>query len=155
MTDQLYCPECADKWNGAYNSDHRCVTCGSPLKAEKVMDRLKALEEERDALAARYAALADEVRAMIQDSDGLAGYHLNGEVACWSELEVGHLLSEPGDLGEKVLARRDALKKARWQAEALEGIEAVGKLGRVKPEQLASFAGSAAEELRRQAEGEP
>lgn len=74
----------------------------------ELITQLREVEAREQALAARYAALADEVRAMIQDSDGLAGYHLNGEVACWSELEVGHLLSEPEDLGEKVLARRDA-----------------------------------------------
>lgn len=70
--------------------------------------RLREAEAREQALAARYSALADEVRAMIHDSDGLAGYHLNGDVACWSEFEVGHLLGEPEDLGEKVLARRDA-----------------------------------------------
>ena len=77
---------------------------GQPMTVEEVLDRLR----ECDALAARYTALADEVRTLIQDSDGLAGYHLNGEVACWSELEVGHLLGEPGEVGKAVLAHRDA-----------------------------------------------
>lgn len=70
--------------------------------------RYRHLKKERDDLAARYTALADEVRTLIQDSDGLAGYHLNGEVACWSELEVGHLLSEPDAMGRAALSRREA-----------------------------------------------
>ncbi|NWO10208.1 hypothetical protein HLV40_07330 [Chromohalobacter salexigens] len=74
------------------------------------------VNRERDALAARYTALADEVRAMIQDSDGLAGYHLNGDVACWSEFDVGHLLSETDEVGGKIIDRL----KAQWQAEILE-----------------------------------
>jgi len=69
--------------------------------------RYRHLKKERDGLAARYTALADEVRTLIQDSDGLAGYHLNGEVACWSELEAGHLLGEPDDAGASCLHRHD------------------------------------------------
>lgn len=30
-----YCPECRDRWSGAYNCDHRCVTCGSVIKAKE------------------------------------------------------------------------------------------------------------------------
>jgi len=80
---------------------------GTPTPAQWEL-RYRHLRKDRDALAARYAALADEVRALIQDSDGLAGYHLNGEVACWSELEVGHLLGEPDEIGNAALARRDS-----------------------------------------------
>lgn len=32
---EFTCPKCADKWKGAYNSDHRCVQCGSILKAKE------------------------------------------------------------------------------------------------------------------------
>lgn len=34
MTD-YYCPECRERWSGAYNCWHRCVTCGSPIKARE------------------------------------------------------------------------------------------------------------------------
>ncbi len=54
MSDQLYCPECADKWSGAYNTDHRCVTCGSPLKAEAGDGELARLRETAR-LAERFA----------------------------------------------------------------------------------------------------
>jgi len=113
-------------------------------EAEAFMLQRDEARAERDALAARYAALADEVRAMIQDSDGLAGYHLNGDVACWSEFEVGHLLSEPDELGAKVLARRDALK----QAEALE------EAARRAPPSAREWLRELASSYRRQAEGE-
>ncbi|MCL7941174.1 hypothetical protein M8009_12850 [Halomonas sp. ATCH28] len=81
---------------------------GSILGLAPGSDLTKEAPARVEALAARYAALADEVRALIQDSDGLAGYHLNGEAACWSELEVGHLLDEPDEIGNAALARRDS-----------------------------------------------
>lgn len=59
MTDQLYCPKCGPDWIGAYDMNHRCVECGEALKAEKVMERLKAVEEERDALLAHVERLTD------------------------------------------------------------------------------------------------
>lgn len=32
MTEYM-CPVCGPKWTGAFNLDHRCVTCGSPVLA--------------------------------------------------------------------------------------------------------------------------
>lgn len=34
MTD-FECRTCGPKWNGCYNLDGRCVTCGEPVKAKE------------------------------------------------------------------------------------------------------------------------
>lgn len=69
MSD-MYCPECADKWSGAYNSDHRCVTCGSILRAkggdairEHLAREVVRLEGELEASEARLERLMERVRA--------------------------------------------------------------------------------------------
>ncbi len=89
---------------------------------EALQQRLEQVEAERDALAASYEALANEVRGIMQDSDGVAGYHLNGDVADWDEFELGDLLSEQGP---DCLARRDA----RMKAEALHELLMFPQIG--------------------------
>ena len=130
----LQCSRCGGT---RYDTSHRCEKgCGvmtASNEVESLRERLEkveaerdelsrdwdsehyhrlAVERDRDALAASYEALANEVRGIMQDSDGVAGYHLNGDVADWDEFELGGLLSEQGP---DCLARRDA----RMKAEAL------------------------------------
>ncbi|GEK48941.1 hypothetical protein PRZ61_10595 [Halomonas pacifica] len=69
------------------------------------------LAEELESLAMRHTIVTDEIRALIQDSSGLAGYHLNGEVALWGELGVEHLLSDRDVAGREALNRLIAEKQ--------------------------------------------
>lgn len=32
--NEFYCDTCREQWTGAYNSDGRCVTCGSSVRLE-------------------------------------------------------------------------------------------------------------------------
>lgn len=133
--------------------DAKLSAAADPGVILTLIERLRESEQREQALAARYTALADEVRAMIQDSDGLAGYHLNGDAACWSEFDVGHLLSEPDEVGGKVIARL----KAQWQAEALEWASGAfiveqGDFAFERAE-VSEWLSETADELRRQDEG--
>ena len=51
---------------------------------------------EYDALAAKLATISDEIMAIINDSRGVDGYHLNGDVATWDSFNlVDIILVEP------------------------------------------------------------
>ena len=55
-------------------------------------EKLRALSDENAALVARAAGLErgiESVRVLIDSSDGVAGLHLNGDVASWESLEEG------------------------------------------------------------------
>jgi hypothetical protein len=81
-------------------------------------------KDERIAeLEAHIEDLHRSINDLIGESDGVAGLHLNGEIATWGELlEGGRFEGWLLALGVKPdttsLARRDALK----QAEALERV---------------------------------
>lgn len=51
------------------------------------VERLLRERIERDALAAHVKRLCREMTGIINDSCGVAGYHLNGAVANWGEFE--------------------------------------------------------------------
>lgn len=51
--------------------------------------RIEQLEAELEAARAAGAALVASVDALIADSDGVYGLHLNGDVAHWGELVTG------------------------------------------------------------------
>ncbi|WP_110708546.1 hypothetical protein [Salinicola sp. CR57] len=87
---------------------------------EKHRKRADTAELERDALMVRYAALAEELRGIIQDSDGVAGYHLNGDIAAWGEFDIEALLEDPGaDAPETSLAQLKARVAAGGFAQGL------------------------------------
>jgi hypothetical protein len=59
---------------------------------EKAADEIERLERERDALIAKNEALRkglNAVAALINDSHGVTGLHLNGDIAPWDELRTG------------------------------------------------------------------
>ncbi|MAK91108.1 MAG: hypothetical protein CMI13_07745 [Oleibacter sp.] len=45
--------------------------------------------------AANVIRISNFLTGIIKDSQGVAGYHLNGDVADWDEFEIDSLLSEP------------------------------------------------------------
>lgn len=50
------------------------------------------------AIAAKLLAVSRAVLEIIEDSDGVAGYHLNGNIATWDELDLLKVLhAEPAD----------------------------------------------------------
>lgn len=58
--------------------------------ARDALDRASKAEAERDALRARVAELESALSGMlaiVSDSKGVAGYHMNGDVAEWDEFE--------------------------------------------------------------------
>lgn len=82
---------------------------------------VKALVEERDALAAHIDDVHRSINDLIGESEGVAGLHKNGDIASWGDLlEGGHFEGWLLALGDKPdtasLARRDKIK----QAEILE-----------------------------------
>ena len=45
--------------------------------------------QQRDALLAALEGLADDIHSLIHESSGVAGLHLNDDLAPWHELEAG------------------------------------------------------------------
>lgn len=85
-------------------------------------------------------------------ADLLVGHVSKGNAGNMEDIaNLAMMLHQRGE-DTNVVAQALDRRKAGWQAEVLEGVEAAGKSGRVRPDQLVSFAGSAAGELRRQAE---
>jgi len=48
-----------------------------------------SLEEQRDKLLAALEGLAGDIHSLIHESSGVAGLHLNDDLAPWYELEAG------------------------------------------------------------------
>ncbi|MES3674400.1 hypothetical protein QC589_00435 [Halomonas elongata] len=80
-------------------------------KAE-LAELLDRAETERDALAVQVEAMRNDLNELANSSDGVAGLHLNGDVATWDELFPGgrneEWLMSFGDEPTACLARRDA-----------------------------------------------
>ncbi|AXE31589.1 hypothetical protein DK842_17795 [Chromobacterium phragmitis] len=51
--------------------------------------RHSTVAHQRDQLLAALSGLVDDIQGLMSESDGVAGLHLNGDVAPWSELEAG------------------------------------------------------------------
>ena len=51
--------------------------------------KLIELEQQRDALLAALEGLASDIHSLIHESSGVAGLHLNGDLAPWHDLEAG------------------------------------------------------------------
>lgn len=83
------------------------------------------LERERNELAARVGRLRESVEVLMANSHGVAGLHLNGDIASWGELTEGGRFEEwLLALSEQPPAALAALK-AQWQAEAVRDFEAM------------------------------
>jgi hypothetical protein len=54
-----------------------------------MLERIEQLEAQRNQLLAALEGLAEDVQGLIAESHGVAGMHLNGDVAPWHELEAG------------------------------------------------------------------
>ena len=81
-------------------------------KLVSLIESHKKLQEEVTRLTRsrnEYAAHCDELRtcleSLVEESDGLAGYHKNGAIADWDELDVTWLL---GEIPKASLQRNDA-----------------------------------------------
>lgn len=55
----------------------------------QLTERAEKAERERDALAAHIGRLTSDIHELMDNSDGVAGLHLNGDMAPWSELKQG------------------------------------------------------------------
>lgn len=70
-------------------------------------EAIRKLKAERDAAPAELdrvreasGALVDEIDDLMNESDGVAGLHLNGDVADWSELVPGGRFERLSSLGD-------------------------------------------------------
>nr|WP_299241489.1 hypothetical protein [uncultured Halomonas sp.] len=66
---EFECRNCGEGWNGAYNCEHRCTTCGAPLSAVDTDTRLERAEEE-----------IERLRLAIRSTRLYAGEHLPAAV---------------------------------------------------------------------------
>ena len=68
--------------------------------------------QQRDELLGALEGLAGDIQGLIEESDGVNGLHLNGDVATWGELEAGgrfeRLTHLPGALAAIVKAKGGA-----------------------------------------------
>ena len=61
---------------------------------EQLQQRAGELESENQAMVAHIEVMADEITGIINDSVGLAGYHMNGEIASWQEFDIEDILEQ-------------------------------------------------------------
>ena len=105
------------------------IPCGKDEKIKALEALLKLALKERDEALAYAERLRDSIEALMASSDGVAGLHLNGEIASWGEITEG------GRFDEWLLALSEqppsalAALKAEWQAEALKEIARIAHHG--------------------------
>lgn len=58
-------------------------------EALRIMAERDAAEKQRDELLAVLEGLTGDIQSLIGESCGIAGLHMNGDIAPWSELEAG------------------------------------------------------------------
>lgn len=91
------------------HSDYISASCQDVIA---VVDREMALREERDQLKAQINGMKQAIDELIEHSFGVAGLHLNGEVAKWSDLRGDgrfcEWLAVFDDTPEQCLAAHDA-----------------------------------------------
>jgi len=69
------CPDCGYQWRHGQHGGHSCLT--------RIKTEMTTLKSERQELLKSLESLLD----ITADSQGVAGYHLNGDVAEWGEFE--------------------------------------------------------------------
>lgn len=90
--------------DGCWHGDHPIL---------RMAEHIDSLAQQRNELSAQVERLRDEITAIIGDSSGVAGWHLNGEIARWGEFsDLEEMLSEPSPAALAAL-------KAQWQADIL------------------------------------
>ena len=61
---------------------------------KKLEEENKKLKEANLKMAAHIENLTDEITNIINDSQGVSGYHLNGDVANWEEFDILNLINK-------------------------------------------------------------
>lgn len=117
-----------DVRNGEYTPD--ALTTQPVRAALRAYDAAEALQEAwRDEARARVAVLEEALRGLLDivaDSRGVAGYHLNGNVADWGEFSaVGEARAALAGSPSVLDAVRD---EARERIAVLEALDAVSRL---------------------------
>lgn len=85
MKINTYAVNCNDAWLNTEGDD----TSGSYVKYKDHQEVVSALEAKCAALAAESAALKEvieAVRGVADQSSGISGWHLNGNIATWEEV---------------------------------------------------------------------
>ncbi len=81
--------------DAVYSVEHdggRTVTTVETVPAIAAADALRALAAEKEAapeLLAALSGLLSDIEALVRQSEGVAGLHLNGDVAPWADLLPG------------------------------------------------------------------
>lgn len=81
-------------------ADSAYIAAANPETVLKLIRRVRELE-----------AAVNEIRAIASDSEGVAGWHLNGEIARWDELNLAALTGEFGRQRHGALRGRGAAER--------------------------------------------
>lgn len=65
---------------------------------------LASMAEQRNLLLAALSGLVEDIQGLMTESEGVAGLHLNGDVAPWQELEAGSRFERLSHLPDAVAA---------------------------------------------------
>jgi hypothetical protein len=86
MDEQFYCPKCGpvDAARVPEFGRVQCPDCRTWLM-DNIPDHFTALQAEN----AKLRKVAEDLVALINNSHGVAGLHLNGDGAPWDELLAG------------------------------------------------------------------
>ena len=106
MTNERECYQCGKK-KTALSHRSRCLTCenqraefneheNDDLKGEmgQLQARNAELEQQNRELLAHVDRITYEISVIANESVGVVGWHLNGDIATWEELGVIALLTE-------------------------------------------------------------
>lgn len=79
------CRTCGEAWNGAYNCDHRCTTCGDPIYALDCETKLARVKRELADMTDRAERLYEEAKTL-----GIIVHDMvTAEQAAWIEWQHG------------------------------------------------------------------
>ena len=66
----LACPTCGPKFDGAYNTDHRCITCGTMVIADHAETELAKLRRKN-------RELREALELILEESEDLTRYEID------------------------------------------------------------------------------
>lgn len=78
-------------WSSGRKSDSNAMylAAANPATILALLDDLERVKAQRDAYLNLLSDVAYEVESLISESYGIAGLHMNGDIAPWHEIEVG------------------------------------------------------------------
>ena len=75
----LICPTCGPTFDGAYNTDHRCITCGTMVIADHAETELAKLRRKNRELREALELILEESEDLTRYEIDLARYAMGDE----------------------------------------------------------------------------